>query len=298
MLQGLCELDRVVERRLRCGVADALVQLLLRLLERGRVASDDLAAVQAVLEEVLRQHEELAGEHHDEVGAVTDLRLLHLRRHHEQLRCRVLHLQLLDDGRGVVGDEELLKMVDHHLVHAVGAKRGAHAAAQLLRRLDVLVGRLLQTGQLLVPLLEHAIHAHARRLHRQRADGSGECEGRHALASAELRYSRRRPVGLTFAPHGRKPHCCHCCAGAAEEARAAAHRQIPRHVAERRLRVVPGARTQGQHGQRGRLRPQARRRAGPSQRARQRTFGAPRKWIDRWLGWFCLLPPARERDWR
>eukprot|EP00964_Phaeocystis_antarctica_P148340 scaffold115168_cov54-Phaeocystis_antarctica.AAC.1 len=70
----------------------------------------------------------------------------------------------------------------------------------------------------------------------QRADGSGECEGRHTLASAELRYSRCQPVGLTFAPG--KPHCCHCCARRCQGGRAAAHRQIPRHVAERRVRVV------------------------------------------------------------
>ena len=69
------------------------------------------------------------------------------------------HLELLDDGRRVIRDEELLQVVDDHLVHAIGAQRGAHTHAELLRRLDVLERGLLESGETLGTLLEHALQA-------------------------------------------------------------------------------------------------------------------------------------------
>lgn len=52
------------------------------------------------------------------VRAVADFHLLSLRCQHQQLRRRMLHLQLIDDGRRVISHKQLVQMVDHHLVHA------------------------------------------------------------------------------------------------------------------------------------------------------------------------------------
>jgi hypothetical protein len=117
--------------------------------------------VQPVLEQLLGQQQQLARQHDDEVGPVAGLGLLHFGGEHEHLGGRVLDLELLHDGRRVVRDEQLLEMVDHHLVHAVRAERRAHARAQLLGRLNVLEGGLLEAGEVLRTLLEHALHAEA-----------------------------------------------------------------------------------------------------------------------------------------
>ena len=60
------------------------------------------------------------------------LLLLHLRSQDHHLGRGVLDLQLPDDGGGVVGDEELLQVVDHHLVHAVRAVSGGDRLGELL----------------------------------------------------------------------------------------------------------------------------------------------------------------------
>ena len=139
-----------------------------RLLRRRVEAADHLAHVQPLPQQILGELKELAGEDDDEVRAVSDLRLEHLRRHHQQLRRWVLHLELGHDRGRVIRDEELLQMVDHHLVHTVRAQRRANTTAELLCRLNVLERRLLQAGQVLVALLQHALHPEAATLYARR----------------------------------------------------------------------------------------------------------------------------------
>lgn len=68
-----------------------------------------------------------------QVGAVADLCRLRLCRHHQQLRRRMVHLELRDDGGRVAGDEQLLEVVDDHLVHACGG-RGSQIKSGRARR--------------------------------------------------------------------------------------------------------------------------------------------------------------------
>ena len=63
----------------------------------------------------LRQ--QLARERHDEAGAVADLLLRGLGGRDEQVRGRVLDLELADDRRGVGRHEELVEVVDDDLFH-------------------------------------------------------------------------------------------------------------------------------------------------------------------------------------
>ena len=58
-------------------------------------------------------------------------------------RRRMDNLQLLDDGGGVAGHEELLEVVDDHLFAAIGAAGGAHDGSQVLDRLHILQDRLI-----------------------------------------------------------------------------------------------------------------------------------------------------------
>ena len=102
------------------------------------VAADDVARVQACLDQFLGLAQELPREDHHQVGAVARLGLLQLRCHHHQAGRRVVHVQLFHDGRRVSGHEQLLEVVYHHLVQAVGAQRGTSYRRELLARLDVL----------------------------------------------------------------------------------------------------------------------------------------------------------------
>ena len=63
---------------------------------------------------------------------INHLLLHHLGCEDHHLCCGVLDLELPDDGGGVVGDEELLQVVDHHLVHAVRAVSGGDRLGELL----------------------------------------------------------------------------------------------------------------------------------------------------------------------
>ena len=56
------------------------------------------------------------------------------------------YLDFAHDSRGVVGDEELLNVVNHHLVHAVRSVGRLGRLGQLFAGFDVLEGDLLQTG--------------------------------------------------------------------------------------------------------------------------------------------------------
>ena len=74
--------------------------------------------MEAVANELLGIAQQLAAEGHHQVGAVANLLLLRLRRHHQQLSRGMRNLELADDHRRVGGDEELVEVVDDHLVHA------------------------------------------------------------------------------------------------------------------------------------------------------------------------------------
>ncbi len=44
----------------------------------------------------------------------------------------MFNLKLSDDGSGIVGDEQLFQVIDHHLVHAVRAIGRGDGVAELL----------------------------------------------------------------------------------------------------------------------------------------------------------------------
>jgi hypothetical protein len=62
--------------------------------EADGVAGTPLSTGRTVADELLRHAQQLAAEGDHQVRAVANLRLLRLRRHHQQLRRRVRHLQL------------------------------------------------------------------------------------------------------------------------------------------------------------------------------------------------------------
>ena len=47
----------------------------------------------------------------------------------------MFNLKLSDDGSGIVGHEQLLQVVDHHLVHAVRAIGRGDGVGKLLARI-------------------------------------------------------------------------------------------------------------------------------------------------------------------
>ena len=68
-----------------------------------------------------------------QVRAVADLCFLRLRRQHDQLGGRVRNLKLLHDGGGVAGDEQLVQVVDDHLVHSCAKQRRVGGLSTLLQ---------------------------------------------------------------------------------------------------------------------------------------------------------------------
>jgi hypothetical protein len=86
------------------------------------------------VEKILSLAEQHPCKDDDKVGAVPDLVRLLLRRHDKELGSRVLDLELTDHRGGVVGDEELVEVVDDHLVHPVGAKRRLDHVGNVLHR--------------------------------------------------------------------------------------------------------------------------------------------------------------------
>jgi len=145
-------------QRLRPG-DDELLHPLERLLHRLLVPFDDLGRVETVADELLGVAKQLTAEGHHQVGAIANLLLLRLRRHHQKFGSRVRDFELADDDRRVGGDEELVEVVDDHLVHAVGTEGGAGDLGELLARLHVLDHRLVEPCQVLVPVLEHGLKA-------------------------------------------------------------------------------------------------------------------------------------------
>mmetsp|Transcript_25775 Transcript_25775/g.63408 ORF Transcript_25775/g.63408 Transcript_25775/m.63408 type:complete len:528 (-) Transcript_25775:116-1699(-) len=145
-LDALGDGDLVLEvQRLAAG-DHQLVQPRQGLPQRLLVPLDDLRRVQPVADQLLCHAEQLTPEGNHEVGAVADLLLLRLRRHHQQLSGGVRHLQLAHDHRRIRRHEQLVQVVDHHLVHAVGAQGGARDLGQLLARLHVLDHRLVEAA--------------------------------------------------------------------------------------------------------------------------------------------------------
>ncbi len=65
------------------------------------------------------------------------LRVLRLGDVHQSLGGRVDDVELLHDGRAVVGDDGLARRADDQLVHAAGTERGSDGVDDGLARVDV-----------------------------------------------------------------------------------------------------------------------------------------------------------------
>lgn len=86
------------------------------------VSIRDLGRVETIPDEPLGLAKQLSRQCHHEVGPVTDLLLLGRGGHDNELGGRVGDLELVHNGSRVAGDEQLLQVVDHHLVHACDSK--------------------------------------------------------------------------------------------------------------------------------------------------------------------------------
>lgn len=100
------------------GFERLTIELLKGLLARLAEAVTDLGLSQTHLEQGLGLLEELSSKDNDEVGAVTNLLLLLVGAKHEHLARRVNDVHLLQHRGGIVGDKELVQVVDNHLVLA------------------------------------------------------------------------------------------------------------------------------------------------------------------------------------
>ena len=108
------------------------------------VADQDLGWVQAHLQESFGLLQQLPAENQNEVRPVARLGFLHLRRHRQHLRRRVVHLHLLDQRCRVARHVDLLQVRDHDLVHSHRPQRRPRDLRYLHTGLDVPQYRLLQ----------------------------------------------------------------------------------------------------------------------------------------------------------
>jgi len=136
------------------GGLGELGELLHGLFKGVLVALHDLRGVHANAEEALCLGQELPRHGDDKVGAIPHLLHLHLGSPGEHLGGGVHNLQLLHDRGGVTGHKQLLQVVHHQLVHAIGAQGRPGDGSQTLARLNVLQNGLLQPTKVLVALLE------------------------------------------------------------------------------------------------------------------------------------------------
>ncbi len=87
--------------------------------------------------------QQLSRQHDGGGGPVAALGVLGLGHLHQHLGRGVFHVDLLEDGHTVVGDDHVAHGVDEHLVHAAGAQGAPDGVRDGLRRRDVvLVGAL------------------------------------------------------------------------------------------------------------------------------------------------------------
>lgn len=64
-------------------------------------------------------------------------------------RFEITYIELLDDGGSVVGDEQLVDVIDDDFVHAVRAKCRLDGLGELFAGANVAVHRFLETGKVL-----------------------------------------------------------------------------------------------------------------------------------------------------
>uniref|UniRef100_A0A1I8IGQ7 BHLH domain-containing protein n=1 Tax=Macrostomum lignano TaxID=282301 RepID=A0A1I8IGQ7_9PLAT len=134
---------------------------------RFLIAGHNLGGAEAHAQHALGLLKQEAGQHEAEVGAVAGLLLLLLAGQHQHLGGRMGHLQLLQHGGGVLGDEVLADVIDDNLVHADWPVAGAGHAAHLAACLDVAEHGLVHAGVVPGALLHHGVEA----------GGSGNVQG-------------------------------------------------------------------------------------------------------------------------
>mmetsp|Transcript_33051 Transcript_33051/g.39990 ORF Transcript_33051/g.39990 Transcript_33051/m.39990 type:complete len:108 (+) Transcript_33051:1596-1919(+) len=87
----------------------------------------------------------------------------------------MLHFHFLEDRCCIAGNEESVKMVDNHLVHAMRSYRSTSDLRELLSSLNILDHGFLNTRQVLVSILQQA----------RQAPGST-----HGIGGSELRSKK------------------------------------------------------------------------------------------------------------
>jgi hypothetical protein len=81
------------------------------------VSNDDLARMQAHPDEFLSLLKQLTGERYGEIGSIPNLLLLSPAGKYQDLGSRVLNLKLVHNGCSIVRHEQLVQVIDNHLVH-------------------------------------------------------------------------------------------------------------------------------------------------------------------------------------
>jgi len=140
-------------------VADELREDFFRFGMGQSKAVDDFRHRESHLKQLLGMLEQRAGEHQHPVGAVAGFLLLHLGGEHEHLGGGMFHLQLFEHRGRVVRHEDLLQVIDDHLVHAVGTEGGSRGFGQLHAGGDVSVDGLLEPRVMLGAFLQHGREA-------------------------------------------------------------------------------------------------------------------------------------------
>src|SRR5690349_15033655 len=91
----------------------------------------------ALVDESLSLLEESAGEDNSRLCSISSLVVGCLRDLHEHLGGRMLNVHLLQQCRAVVGDGDITKRIDEHLVHASRAERALDYFGNQFGRLNV-----------------------------------------------------------------------------------------------------------------------------------------------------------------
>ena len=118
------------------------------------VSVGDDGGVNVSVDEGLGLLEELSCENDCGSGSVSALVILSLGDLDNHLGCRVLDIDLLEDGHSVVGDGDVSDGVNEHLVHSLGSKGGPDCICNCLCRCDVVELCLLVLASL-GALFEH-----------------------------------------------------------------------------------------------------------------------------------------------
>mmetsp|Transcript_69763 Transcript_69763/g.145466 ORF Transcript_69763/g.145466 Transcript_69763/m.145466 type:complete len:210 (-) Transcript_69763:269-898(-) len=108
-----------------------------------RIPGNDIRTVQPLTQHILGVLQKGASKNNNQVRSIADFFLLSFGRHRHKLCRWVNDLHFLDNRCSIVGHEDLVEVVDDHLVHAIGSDGCAGDRRQLFARFNVLENSLI-----------------------------------------------------------------------------------------------------------------------------------------------------------